>query len=305
MKEERSLGEGRKLAVRFFAPPDDLSPCFTTFYRCEISLPAGERLTDHLQPEWSNLRFFQGAAPEARMVSGGDVVRSRFQATGPSSEPVRFSIGSMKFWGIGLFPLGWARFIGEPADRFANTVWDGTAQEVFQRFVPLGHALQSSDQSDEADFDLITEFFRSLAPPPRDAARILRIHEAMVDPYLVEVGTLAERAGLTTRTLERVCRRHFGFPPRLLLRRQRLMRSLAAYMLADGKNWTETIDRHYHDQAHFVHEFHSFMGMSPSEYAHMDHPIIEAFMANRQKVWGSPVQTLDSPRDKPEPGSRG
>ena len=81
----------------------------------------------------------------------------------------------------------------------------------------------------------------------------------------------------------------------LLLRRQRLMRSLAAFMLEPRASWSAVIDRHYHDQSHFVHEFHAFMGCTPSDYAAQPHPVLSAFMAERKRIWGSPVQTLDPP----------
>ncbi len=292
------MAEGGKtpVRVRFFAPPDDLAPCFTTFYKLEVDLPRGEFLTDLLQPEWSNLRFFSGNSPRSFPTDGGEIVTSSFQATGPSAKPMRFELPATTMWGIGMLPLGWARFVDAPADAYADTICDGYKSDVFSRFTPLHDALFAANASDEVQFALISKFFRELAPQPRDAARIVRVHEAMIDPYLLEVSTLAERVGITTRTLERLCRRHFGFPPRLLLRRQRMMRSLAAFMLSDRKSWTENIDRHYHDQAHFVHEFHSFMGMSPSQYASMPHPVLSAFMSARQKIWGSPVQTLDPPR---------
>ena len=45
-----------------------------------------------------------------------------------------------------------------------------------------------------------------------------------------------------------------------------------------------------------MHEFHTFMGMSPTQYAAMPHPVLAAFMEERQRIWGSPVQTLDTPR---------
>ncbi|MGE5952485.1 MAG: helix-turn-helix domain-containing protein, partial [Qipengyuania vulgaris] len=240
-----------------------------------------------------------GEPPRAYPPGGGDPVTSSFQATGPSSLPMRFELPATSMWGIGLLPLGWARYIATDADEFANTVCDGHQSNVFSRFTSLHDHLCSAGESDEAQFTLITEFFRELAPMPRDATRIVKVHEAMIDPYLIEVGMLAKRVGMTTRTLERLCKRHFGFPPRLLLRRQRMMRSLAAFMLSDGKSWSETIDRHYHDQAHFVHEFHTFMGMSPSQYAAMPHPVLTAFMEHRQRIWGSPVQTLDSPHHLP------
>ena len=299
MREDDSSKGERHVKVRFFAPPADLAPCFTTFYKMEVTPPRGEVLTDYLQPEWSNLRFFMGKPPRAYPPEGGDAVTSSFQATGPSSLPTRFELPATSMWGIGLLPLGWARFIAAQANEFANAICDGHTSAVFSAFTPLYDALRADGRDEQAQFSLITDFFRNLAPMPRDIARILKVHEAMVDPYLMEVGALAERVGITTRTLERLCKRHFGFPPRLLLRRQRMMRSLAAFMLAERKSWTETIDRHYHDQAHFVHEFHTFMGMSPSQYAAMPHPVLNAFMEERQRVWGSPVQTLDKPPHLP------
>ena len=101
---------------------------------------------------------------------------------------------------------------------------------------------------------------------------------------------------MSKRTLERLCAKHFGFSPLLLLRRQRMMRTLSTFMLYERSKWSAVIDQHYHDQAHFVREFHSFMKMSPSEYASMPHPILSAFMKERNRVLGSPVQTLDQPR---------
>jgi len=100
---------------------------------------------------------------------------------------------------------------------------------------------------------------------------------------------------MAARTLERLCRRHFGFPPKLLLRRQRLMRTVSAYMVDPNRNWSKVIDGRYHDQAHFVREFQQFFQMTPSEYASMDHPVLAAFMAERKRILGSPAQTLDRP----------
>lgn len=285
-----------RLDVRFFAPPADLAPCFTTFYRLELAVPKGRTVSDALQPEWANLRFFSEHPPEAGFAGGSGVKGARFQATGPSSRPARFVMKPTRMWGVGLLPLGWARYVGAPACEHANTIVDGEKSPVFDRFSPLCASLCRRGGEDEAQFAALIAFFRDGGPPPRDEARIRAVHEALVDPQVLQVGELAERSGLTKRTLERVCLRHFGFSPRLLLRRQRLMRSLAAFMLGQGGNWTKAIDRHYHDQAHFVHEFHSFMGMSPSEYAAAPHPILAAFMAERQRIWGSPVQTLDKPR---------
>ena len=67
-------------------------------------------------------------------------------------------------------------------------------------------------------------------------------------------------------------------------------------MLEPEASWSNVIDGHYHDQSHFVREFHAFMRSTPSEYAALPHPVLSAFMVERKRIWGSPVQTLDKPK---------
>jgi transcriptional regulator GlxA family with amidase domain len=126
----------------------------------------------------------------------------------------------------------------------------------------------------------------------------MRIHTALVSGEHLAVADLAEACGMSIRTLERMCRRYFGFTPKLLLRRQRFMRSLSTFMLqqaSGGMRWTEAMDGEYHDQAQFTREFSEFMTMTPSAYAALDHPILSSFMEARARIWGSAAQTLDQP----------
>lgn len=131
--------------------------------------------------------------------------------------------------------------------------------------------------------------------PSPDEHRIIAIHQALVDPDIAHVQEMVDRTGFQAYTLERLCKRHFGFAPSLLLRRQRFMRSLVQYVLAQPGKWMDAIDPHYHDQAQFVRDFHRFMGMSPREYAATPHPILEATMHARISATGAAVQTLHLP----------
>ena len=295
------MSQSCEIDVRFFPPPPQLEGCFTSFYRAEIRAPEGGRVSDYLQPEWANLRFFRGDAPLARMPGDERPTHARFTATGPSSLPAAFDLGTTRLWGVGLFPLGWAKFVAAPAGEFANQVVDGEQTSALADFADLPAKLLDGAPDDEREYAIIMEHFLSRNRPHRDEARIMAVHAALVDPAVSTVTALADRSGMEARTLERLCHRAFGFAPKLLLRRQRFMRSLAAFMLGDSPNWTGAIDDHYHDQAHFVHEFRAFMTMSPSEYAALDHPILRAFMAERARIWGSPAQTLDRPRIMTEP----
>ncbi|OZA65804.1 MAG: hypothetical protein B7X78_04805, partial [Sphingomonadales bacterium 39-62-4] len=193
-------------------------------------------------------------------------------------------------------PLGWARFVGQPANAHADRVYALAEQPFLQPFAPLA-AIFGQAPDEEAELSRITQFFlQKLAQSDEaDDPRILVCHNALLDPEISNVAEMAEATRLPAHTLERQCRRHFGFAPRLLLRRQRFMRSLVQYMLDPTLHWIGAIDSHYHDQAQFVRDFHRFMGMSPREYAATPKPILQEVMRARQEFLGSAVQALHAP----------
>jgi len=280
--------------ARFFAPPPEFEGCLTSIYRLDLKVAGGGRAVDWLQPEWGNLRVFAGDLPKTQVGVGPVMTGVRFTITGPSSRAARFELGSTRMWGVGLLPLGWARFVGRPAAAYANLLADAEHHPDFRRFAALPEVFGDTSD-DDSEFDRIVAILRAAILPAPAADTIGAVHRAMVELDLATVSDFAQLAGLSVRALERACRRHFGFAPKLLLRRQRFMRSLAAWMLGGMGRWSPAIDALYTDQAHFNHEFHEFMGMSPSEYAALPHPILAAFMEQRAKIWGSPAQTLDRP----------
>ena len=124
---------------------------------------------------------------------------------------------------------------------------------------------------------------------------IRALNDALVDPELASVADLTQRLGMNVRSLERLSNRAFGFPPKLLLRRQRFLRSLARFMLDPSLKWLSAIDYHYHDQSHFVRDFRRFMGMSPSAYAKLEKPLLVAAARARMEAAGAAVQGLHQP----------
>lgn len=288
--------DGPDIAVRFCVPPPALRPYFTTFYETRVAVPGGGRTTDYLHPEWANMRFIRGEPPVGELPGQPPLTGACFVASGPTSSAIRFTIGSFRLWGIGLLPLGWAKFVGTPAAREADMLVDGRRHAAYAEFVPLHDAMFDENDDPEAELARIeAHFMARLGCPVADEARITACHEAVVDPDVHDVGDLVERSGIGQRTLERICHRHFGFAPKLLLRRQRFMRSLSQFVLEPRRKWIGALDGHYHDQAQFVRDFRRFMGMTPRQYAALDHPILEAVMRARMEFSGAPVQTLDVP----------
>ncbi len=290
------MSQESSVTVRFYPPPEELRRFVTTFYVTSIEVAGGGFITDALQPEWANLRFFSGNRPDSWIEAGDHLSGASFVATGPSTRSANFRLGTSRFWGIGLLPLGWAQFIRLPAADHANLITNGLEHPSFSSFVPLANALFGNEPDEAAELDRLIAFLcGKLANPPASAERIVAIHSALVDPQMVTVAELVERVGLGQRTVERLCHQVFGFPPKLLLRRQRFMRSLAQFMLDPSLKWIGAIDTNYYDQAQFVRDFHAFMAMTPREYAARPHPVLEKFMQSRLQIVGAPVQTMDRP----------
>lgn len=298
MKTGQASGKDleRDYTVRsnFYTPPEQFDGCFTTFYHLTLSVDQGGTVHDYLQPEWANIRFFCGGRPDAK-IGTSQVSGALFTATGPSSLPAEFELGTSQMWGIGFLPLGWARFVDVEAHLLANTVCDGSQQPAFEKFASLQDTLCDPEATRDEQIDAIVRLMGRLMQPSRDESKIVRVHKALVDGEFIAVSDLAEACGMSIRTLERVCRRYFGFTPKKLMRRQRFTRSLTSYMLHQNSRWTEAMDGEYHDQAQFTREFHEFMTMNPSEYAALDHPILSSFIEARARVWGSAAQALDKP----------
>ena len=189
----------------------------------------------------------------------------------------------------------WAKFVPEGADKLANLTVDGTVHPAFARFAPLIERIFDGQHDPAAEAARINAHLMTmvdLAVP--SAAQIAEVHEAILDPEVATVAELVERTNLALHSLERLTRRYFGFTPKLLLRRQRFLRSLAQFMLDPSLNWIGAIDGQYHDQAQFVRDFKAFMGLSPRQYAALPHPILHPIMRQRMSDAGA-LQPTDLP----------
>ena len=288
---------GKAITIRFALPSVKLRPYVTTYYRTDVvASPAEPVLEDYLHPEWANLRFMDKGWAQSAIGDAPLASSPAFCATGPTSKAARFRITSGRSWGIGLMPLGWAALVDAPASDYADRIADGGTEPAFAAFQPLAHALTAGAGGFAEELALIEAHMERLVPGDASAADVItRINAALVDPELGTVSDLATRVGMNVRSLERLSKRAFGFTPKLLIRRQRFLRSLAQFMLDPSLKWLSTLDYQYHDQAHFVRDFKRFMGMSPSAYAKLDKPFLVAAARARMAIAGEAVQGLHDP----------
>ena len=300
MVQYRSVTSDYGVTVHFAVPSPQLQPYLTAYYLAEVGASTGPSVEDYLHPEWGNVRISDVHLIEGAI--GSEPLRpiGRAVATGPTSIAPHFRVRPGRFWGIGLMPLGWARFVRCPASAMADRYVDAFADPAFADFHPLADTLFSgtpdrAGESERIDAHMLALLDRGGADDPR----IVAVNAALVDPEVTTVADLAERSGLALRALERIAHKAFGFAPKLLMRRQRFLRTLAQYMMDPSLKWMDTLDSHYFDQAHFIRDFRRFMGMTPGAYAKLPHPILAAATHARMAAAGQALQVLNPPRAKP------
>ena len=291
----RGPESGTRVVTRFFPVSPALRPYCSIIYLTEVETPPGTRVEDYLHPEWANLRFIDGEPSIAGIGEAQPETAPHFVVTGPTSKATYFAAGNMRAWGIGILPAGWAKFFALPAEDMADRFADGAKHPAFAHLAPLADRLRGANDIDAAAQLLDDHFAGLLAGAPRDDPAILIAHGALVDDDLASVAELAAKLELSERSVERLSRRAFGFPPKLLIRRQRFLRSLARFMLDPSMSWIEALDYHYYDQAQFTRDFQRFMGMSPRAYASRPKPILGSAALARAAAAGEAVQGLHKP----------
>ena len=277
-------------SVRFALPAPALRRFITAYYFVDIPAGAGP-LEDLLHPEWANIRFTLSGRWSTR-IGGVDHDPAPAAALfGPTSTAGRVRGEGGVVLGVGLLPLGWARFIAAPASQMADTVAP-LASVLGARAEEVLAALRQAPD-DAACVAILDALFGALeaAGPPLEPV-LLKAHAQLLDPAVDTVAGLARALELSPRHLTRLSLRMFGFAPKLLIRRQRFLRTLQALRERPDAALGDLIDDGYFDQSHFTRDFHLFMGMTPSAYFALPHVLLGPAARERMAALGAAYQGL-------------
>jgi AraC-like DNA-binding protein len=262
-----------RVSVRVYLPAPPLRAYVTFYYFVE----AFEPLTDFLYPEWGNVRL--SVAGQWRVINDPrDAGAQNRVLFGPTDRCGKIVTDGGKTVGFGLTPLGWDRLIGSDASLMANRV-----REISDELGVDLRAIQTEFMADGDDdacgvarFDAVLMARLALCPPNHPLVlatdRVLRRRPA-------DVPTFAAEVGVAPRTLQRLCLRAFGFPPKRLLRRQRLLETLGVIRVTPDATFGEVMGEDYHDQSHFNRDFRDFMGMTARDYARTPRALMQAAAA--------------------------
>lgn len=282
-------------SVTYHLPAEPLRGAVTTYYLVKVSGPGV--VWDQIFPEWPNFRIILEGEWNAHFPGDPDQPVPKLGMSGALERALWAGGSAGVMVGVGLMPQGWPRFTTLPADATTNLLLplsDVLGPVADTLYAKLSKAYRAGG-GDAALYAVLDEVLLSILTDGPEAAAVAAAHAALQDPNVQMVADWADRVGLSARTLERFSLKYFGLSPKRLLRRQRILRTLAAMREKPDGTWTEMLDAQFADQAHFIHEFNYYMGATPGAYLAREQPFMAEAWNRRKALLGSPVQVLQPP----------
>ncbi len=288
-------GHGAAFKAENCAPSDHLSPWIESFHSYHIRLDPGVGHQEIFLPALASIRLqTYGNGFEMRIGKGPAVRVPRMALFGPSAHSAKAEVSTGQLIGVYLRPKGWAALIGKAADRFADTIadlsdiWSSDADRLLTTV-----AREDDFKAQVAAFEeVLADRLGEKAPALADVAAIENV---LADPEVITVEQALQRLDMPDWKFARVSRRHFGFTPKLMMRRARFMRTILKIRGQGGMPWAQLVDEAYVDQSHFIRDCRDFLDMTPVQFANRFQPMAKAAFDAREKALGDAHHLVSKP----------
>lgn len=293
------LGIGRaistaasELAIRYEKPASDLSEYITDYHFYSTSRSPSEQI-DWFLPSGANVRIVLDGASFSVDI-GGHLYGSvpEISLFGPTSHTLKTTHHGGVVVGFGISPLGWSRLFNGSAGDYHNRIVPLSA-EVPEAFVDALRAALVTLPRGQALAGVLDDLLRrQLRPPHAEELQIRRLTALIVGGQSSDIVAVADELGISTHTLRRLSTRHFGLPPKLLLRRARFMRAFLRIVQSDQSVDYALVGEGYFDVPHFLRDANAFLGMTPRRFLAHNTPFLDAAFRARLAVLGSSTHVL-------------
>jgi len=201
-------------------------------------------------------------------------INDQFSAThdielwGQIIKPLVFRIpGKNRMFGIRFYPHAVSAFLNEDISLFNDGVTDLTSvigQPVQELYKQLLDAESTNQRIILIEAFLLKRL--SLFEMKLDKVKLVQavMSELKKEDFFDNISNVASRHGITSRYLQKIFLRHTGVTPKLYSKINRFQDSLLLLGKGDSSLTSVAYDCGYFDQSHFIREFKSFTGNSPS-----------------------------------------
>ena len=250
-------------------PSAMLAPYVRFFWVLEGEIPNGQTYTHRTMADGCVEMVFHYRGVFNELLENGREERS-FSAgiDGPSRRFSRFAIHeSFGIFGVYLFPFAVPRLFNIPASALSNQAVDLKSLLGQQVTALEERVMLAADNHHRAR--ILVRFLEGCLhklQTPEHTHVFAAIQEVIRTRGLVNIGSLAAQACLSTRQFERSFKQFAGFTPKLYSRIIRFQSALEAFGQQHKSLTTIAYDCGYYDQSHFIHDFREFSGFHPGQY---------------------------------------
>lgn len=259
-----------------FLPSEHLRPYIKTFYFFESEKEA--EVEDVVFPGGSMELIFNLGNGIWKTASKGVFHKTpAIELWGQLTQPLPVkSEGKNKMLGIRFYTHGAAFFLKEDLWELKNRVFD--ARDVLGNSVHQLRELLLETDSLHQRLELVERFLInrlfSLEKNSRQKSMVGLITQELQTEMLSEdIKSLASRYQLTPRYLQKLFLQYTGVTPKLYHKINRFQRSLSLVTKKENSLTSIAYDCGYFDQSHFIREFKSFTGITPSHYTAESFPV--------------------------------
>ena len=186
------------------------------------------------------------------------------------------SLGKNTMLGIRFLPHAAACFLKENIESFNNQVVDFT--DLSGNAVRTLHSKLLETSALDKRISLLEDFLLNSLSNSEKADRKIAVvnnimQELMREDFFDNIENVASRYGITSRYLQKIFLQYTGLTPKLYSKINRFQNSLRLVTQKDTSLSSIAYDCGYFDQSHFIREFKSFTGLTPSGYASDNSPL--------------------------------
>ncbi|HMJ71412.1 MAG TPA: helix-turn-helix transcriptional regulator [Cyclobacteriaceae bacterium] len=203
-------------------------------------------------------------------LNGEFTTTSQVELWGQIVRPLTFKTsGQGEIFGIRFYPATAAVLLKEELNEFNDGVFDLVS--VLGNPVKELHAKLQEFRSTNDRINLVDAYLlHKLTAHTKTLSRIDLVQQVMNDltkkDFFDNINNVAARYGITSRYLQKIFLHYTGLTPKLYSQINRFQNSLVLLGKGDQPLTAIAYECGYFDQSHFIREFKSFTGFSPSGF---------------------------------------